>query len=118
MKKKKRYEFEYDRYISSPEKWYDYCQRMLSKHNFDIEDWIDKESFIDYKYGYCNDKCDVLGPAPCPVPKINFNYRYRLTVRCGLNKNLRHLFAHLLRQFSQDRECRGVSAFVDINGTE
>lgn len=56
MKKKKRYEFEYDRYISSPEKWYDYCQRMLSKHNFDIEDWIDKESFIDYKYGHCNDK--------------------------------------------------------------
>ena len=56
MKKKKRYEFEYDRYISSPEKWYDYCQRMLSKHNFDIEDWIDKENFIDYRYGYCNDR--------------------------------------------------------------
>ena len=67
---------------------------------------------------YRRESCDVLGPAPCPVPKINFNYRYRLTVRCGLNKNLRQLFAHLLRQFSQDRECRGVSAFVDVNGTE
>ena len=56
MKKKKRYEFEYDRYISSPEKWYDYCQRMLNKHKLDIEDWISKEDFVEYRYGLCNDE--------------------------------------------------------------
>ena len=67
---------------------------------------------------YRNENCDLLGPAPCPVPKINYNYRYRLTIRCTLNRNLRQLFAHLLRQFSQDRECRGVSAFIDVNGME
>ncbi len=65
---------------------------------------------------YNNEKCTVLGPAPCPVPKINYNYRYRLTLRCSMDKALRTLLAHMLRQFSQDRENRGVSAFIDING--
>lgn len=61
---------------------------------------------------------DLLGPAPCPVPKINYNFRYRLTLRCKADKNLRTLLAHLLRQFAQDKENRGVSVFADINGYE
>ena len=65
---------------------------------------------------YQKEKCTVLGPAPCPVPKINYNYRYRLTLRCTLTKPLRALLAHMLRQFSQDREHRGVTAFIDVNG--
>ena len=65
---------------------------------------------------YKEEHCTVLGPAPCPVPKINYNYRYRLTLRCKMSRPLRLLLAHLLRQFSQDRENRGVSAFIDING--
>ena len=65
---------------------------------------------------YQEEKCTVLGPAPCPVPKINYHYRYRLTLRCKMTKPLRLLLAHLLRQFSQDRENRGVTAFVDVNG--
>ena len=60
--------------------------------------------------------CTVLGPAPCPVPKINYNFRHRLTLRCRMTKNLRQLLAHLLRQFSADRENRGVSAYIDVNG--
>ena len=56
MKKKKRYEFEYTRCISSPEKWYDYCNKMLMKHGRSLEDWVSKEDFIDYQFGYCNDK--------------------------------------------------------------
>ena len=63
-------------------------------------------------------QCTVLGPAPCAVPKINYNYRYRLTLRCRMEKKLRDLLAHLLREFFRDREMRGVSAFVDINGYE
>ncbi len=58
----------------------------------------------------------VLGPAPCPVPKVNYNYRFRLTLQCKLTRPLRLLLADLLRQFSQDRDNRGVSAFIDING--
>ena len=65
---------------------------------------------------YGQQHCTVLGPAPCPVPKINYNYRHRLTLRCAMNKPLRELVAHLLRQFAQDGANRGVSAFADVNG--
>ena len=65
---------------------------------------------------YAAQNCTVLGPAPCPVPKINYNFRYRLTLRCHMTKQLRVLLAHLLRQFSQDRENRGVTAYIDVNG--
>jgi primosomal protein N' (replication factor Y) len=58
----------------------------------------------------------VLGPAPCPVPKINYNFRYRITLRCPMDRNKRVLLAHLLRQFTLDRENRGISAFADVNG--
>ena len=57
----------------------------------------------------------LLGPAPCPVPKINYHYRYRLTLRCRLDKTLRGLISHLLRQFAKDREVRGVTAYADID---
>ena len=67
---------------------------------------------------YASEACTVLGPAPCPVPKINYHFRYRLTLRCGMTRNLRLLLAHLLREFSKDKCNRGVSAFVDVNGFE
>ena len=67
---------------------------------------------------YAQSQTGVLGPAPCAVPKINYHYRYRLTLRCKMNKQLRQLLAHLLRQFSQDRQNRGVTAFADVNGYE
>jgi primosomal protein N' (replication factor Y) len=66
--------------------------------------------------GYEGETCTVLGPAPCPVPKINYNFRYRLTLRCRMTQPIRLLLGHLLRQFSQDRENRTVSCFVDVNG--
>ena len=67
---------------------------------------------------YAGEICAVLGPAACPVAKINYNYRYRLTLRCRMTPKLRQLLAHILRQFSQDRENRGISAYVDVNGFE
>ena len=68
----------------------------------------------DPRYGA--EEHQLLGPAPCAVPKINYNYRYRLTLRCRMDKNMRQLLAHLLRQFSKDGANRGVSAFADVNG--
>ncbi len=65
---------------------------------------------------YASREAGILGPAPCVVPKINYNFRYRLTLRCRLDKNLRSLLAHLLRQFAADKANRGISAFVDVNG--
>ncbi len=67
---------------------------------------------------YAQEVCTVLGPAPCPVPKINYHYRYRITLRLKNTNQLRLLLAHLLRQFSKDKENRGVSAFVDVNAME
>ena len=67
---------------------------------------------------YKEEQCTVLGPAPCVVPKINYNFRYQLTLRCKMTRNLRLLLAHLLRQCSQDKLNRGVSAFIDVNGFE
>jgi len=66
--------------------------------------------------GYEKEICTALGPAPCAVAKINYNYRYRLTLRCRMTQKLRFLLAHLLRQFAADRENRGTTAFVDVNG--
>ena len=67
---------------------------------------------------YEQEICTVLGPAPCAVPKINYHFRYRLTLRCCMSRNLRMLIAHLLRQFSQDKLNRKVSAFADVNGLD
>lgn len=58
----------------------------------------------------------LLGPAPCPVMKINYNFRYRLTLRCPMTRPVRQMLAQLLRLFLQDKQHRGVSAFVDVNG--
>ena len=62
------------------------------------------------------EKCGVLGPAPCVVPKVNYNYRYQLTLRCHMTRPLRQLLAALLRKFSQDKANRGVNAYIDVNG--
>ena len=67
---------------------------------------------------YKRESCSVLGPAPCPVPKINYNFRYRITLHCCMDRPLRLLIAHLLRQFSADKGNRGVSAFADVNGLD
>ena len=78
--------------------------------------WKDSLNALLKRAEYQNEQCTVLGPAPCPVPKINYNFRHRLTLRCRMTKQLRLLLAHLLRQFSTDRENRGVTAFIDVNG--
>lgn len=65
---------------------------------------------------YREKNCTVLGPAPCVVPKINYRFRYRVTLRGKMDRPLRLLLAHLLRQFAADKETRGVSAFAETNG--
>ena len=64
---------------------------------------------------YKEEICTILGPASCAVPKINYSFRYQITLKCRFSPKLRQLVAHILRQFSLDRENRGVTAFVDVN---
>lgn len=57
----------------------------------------------------------ILGPAPAAVAKVNNRYRYHLTL-CGKSTpQARHAIAGLLRAVQQDRQCKGVSAFADVN---
>lgn len=78
----------------------------------------DSLQFSMKQAAYNQEDCQILGPAPCAVPKINYNFRYRLTLRCQMTRPLRQLLAHFLRQFMLDKENRGVSAFIDVNGLE
>ena len=57
----------------------------------------------------------VLGPAPAVITKVNNRYRYRLTLAGRSTPGQRYLISHLLRAVHQDKECKGVSAFADIN---
>jgi len=57
----------------------------------------------------------VLGPAPAVITKVNNRYRYRLTVAGKSTPGQRHLISHLLRAVHQDKDCKGVSAFADID---
>ncbi len=58
----------------------------------------------------------LLGPAPCPILKINYNFRYRLTLRCSMTRQVRQMLAQLLRLFHQDKQNRGISVYIDVNG--
>ena len=40
---------------------------------------------------YREERCAVLGPAPCAVPKVNYHFRYQLTLRCRLTRTMRQL---------------------------
>ena len=65
---------------------------------------------------YREERCAVLGPAPCAVTKVNYHFRYQLTLRCRLTRTMRQLLSYLLREFGKDKANRGVSAYIDVNG--
>jgi hypothetical protein len=48
--------------------------------------------------------------------KINYNFRYRLTLRCQVTRPVRLMLAQLLRLFQQDKQHRGLNAWIDVNG--
>ena len=55
----------------------------------------------------------ILGPAPAPVVKVRNTYRYRLMLNCSNTKRVRETIAHTIREFSRDKQGRGVSVFAD-----
>ena len=61
---------------------------------------------------------DLLGPAPAPVSKINNKYRYRLTLCCKNTREMRLLLSEQIKAFSRQKQNRGVSVYVDVNGYE
>ena len=61
---------------------------------------------------------DLLGPAPAAVLKVNNKFRFHLTICCKNTKALRLLLSEQMKNFSRQKQSRGVSIFVDVNGFE
>lgn len=81
--------------------------RSLTNLKTRIESLMEGQ-FNDYKY-------DVLGPAPATIVRINNRYRYHISIRCPENKRRRELIGGILREFSRDKNNRGITLFADIN---
>ena len=60
----------------------------------------------------------ILGPAPAPVTKINNRFRYRVSISCKNSKRVRDTLSHIIREFSKDKEYRGVSIYADIDPSD
>lgn len=60
----------------------------------------------------------VLGPAPAGVLRVNNRYRYRVLLNAPPSRELRALTAAAIRQFSQDRQYRGLVFFGDADPVE
>lgn len=69
---------------------------------------------------YFKDLADIriLGPAPASVAKINNRFRFVITVSCFTNRRVRDTVAHIIREFSKDKECRGVRVFANSDPYE
>jgi len=66
------------------------------------------ENYFHYERGV-----KILGPAPAYVSKVKNRYRYRILVSCENTRNVRDTIAHTIREFSGDKQNRGVSVFAD-----
>ncbi len=60
-------------------------------------------------------KCAVLGPAAATVVRVSGRFRYHLSMRCPDHKRRRELISGVMREFSRDKQNRGVSLFADQN---
>ena len=65
---------------------------------------------------YREERCAVLGPAPCAVPKVNYHFRYQLTLRCRLTGQCASCFPIFSGVPERTKANRGVSAYIDVNG--
>lgn len=67
---------------------------------------------------YRGEEVQLLGPAPALLARLNYHYRCTLTLSCRNTRSLRELLAHLLREFSKQKENSGVGAFADVNSVD
>ena len=57
----------------------------------------------------------LLGPAPALVSKVKDKYRYRLLISCENTKRVRDTIAHAVKEFSRDKQSRGLTVFADAD---
>ena len=68
--------------------------------------------------GLLGEVTDLLGPDPEVLSRINNRFRYRLTLLCANSKTLRLVLSELVKTVSKEKETRGVTIYVDVNGYE
>lgn len=71
------------------------------------------EALRHYFAGYEN--TEILGPSPAGVAKVNNRYRYKLTLACENSRRVRDTVCHVLKEFSNDKQYRGLAAFADAD---
>lgn len=64
------------------------------------------------------DDIKILGPAAASVAKINNRFRFVITVSCVASRRVRDTFAHIIREFSKDKEYKGVHVYADSDPYE
>lgn len=57
----------------------------------------------------------ILGPAPAIVSKVKNKFRYKLIVSCKNDKNVRETIAHVIKEFSKDKEVKAVTVYADVD---
>ena len=95
-------------FVGFPEEHVEDCARCFARRLWDRLGEADLRAGVE----------DLLGPAPAPILKINNKFRFHLTLLCTNSKPLRLVLSELVKSFSKEKETRGVSIFVDVNGYE
>lgn len=57
----------------------------------------------------------LLSPLAPRVSKVAGKYRYRVIIKCKNNHKFREMIARLLKEFSNDKRFKSVTAYADIN---
>jgi primosomal protein N' (replication factor Y) len=60
----------------------------------------------------------LLGPAPATVARVNNRYRYRMLLSCSATRRVRDTVAHVVREFTKDKQFRGLHVYADADPYE
>ncbi len=77
----------------------------------------DKAKYV-IKNEYPDIKARVLGATPSAIIKLNNRYRYKTVICTENNKRSRDLISRLVRDFSNNKNNKGMSIIPDINSTD
>lgn len=78
----------------------------------------DAMRFVLKEGTYQGEEIGVVGPAPAPIAKVNNRYRYHIYLVAKNCKTVREFIEHYLKEFSKNRENRGLNIFVNCNAAD
>ena len=62
-----------------------------------------------------NHQIQINDPAPLPVVRVNDQFRYRLMFSCRMDRFTRRVLSEMLKEFSRDREMRGIYLGIETD---